>query len=52
MGRLEESVVEAKRALDLDPLDVLLNIHLGWAYLYARRYDDAIEQLNKSIIMF
>jgi eukaryotic-like serine/threonine-protein kinase len=51
MGRLEESVVEAKRALDLDPLDVLLNIHLGWAYLYARRYDDAIEQLKKSISM-
>ena len=39
MGRVEESVTEARRALELDPLDVLLNVHLGWAYLHARRYD-------------
>jgi eukaryotic-like serine/threonine-protein kinase len=51
MGRLEESVAEAKRALELDPLDVLINIHLGWAYLYARRYDEAIEQSRKAINM-
>ena len=50
-GRLEESVAEAKRAVEIDPLDVLLNIHLGWAYLYARKYDEAIAQLQKAIKM-
>jgi eukaryotic-like serine/threonine-protein kinase len=49
MGRTAESIAEARRALDLDPLDVLLNVHLGWAYLYGRNYESAIEQLRKSI---
>ena len=48
VGRADESVAEARRALFLDPLDVLLNLHLGWAYVYARRYDDAIKQLQKT----
>src|SRR5215831_6695727 len=51
MGKIDESVLEAKKALELDPLDVLLNIHLGWAYLYARKYDESIEQLQKAIHM-
>jgi serine/threonine protein kinase/tetratricopeptide (TPR) repeat protein len=50
-GRLEESVSEARVALDLDPLDVLLNVHLGWAYVHARRYDEAITQSLKAIAM-
>jgi tetratricopeptide (TPR) repeat protein len=51
MGRVEESVTQAKLALALDPLDVLLNVHLGWAYLHARRYDEAIAQLLKAVAM-
>ena len=51
MGRFEESVAEARRALALDPLDVLLNVHLSWAYLHARRYDEAITQGLKAIAM-
>jgi serine/threonine protein kinase len=38
-------------ALELDPLDVLLNVHLGWAYLQARRYDESIAQSLKAIAM-
>lgn len=51
MGRIKESLSEAKRALELDPLDVLLNIHLAFANLYAREYDAAIEQSRKAIGM-
>jgi eukaryotic-like serine/threonine-protein kinase len=51
MGRIEESVSEAKKALELDPLDVLLNVHLAWAYLNARKYDESIEQSQKAIGM-
>jgi len=51
VGRVEESVSEARVALQLDPLDVLLNVHLGWAYLHARRYDEAIAQSIKAIAM-
>jgi tetratricopeptide (TPR) repeat protein len=51
MGRSEESVREARLALDLDPLDVLLNVHLGWAYLHSRRLDEAIAQSRKAVAM-
>ncbi len=47
MGRNEESLKEAKKALSLDPLDDVLNAHLGWAYIFAREYDNSILQCKK-----
>lgn len=46
MGRTEESLTESRRALELDPVDSIMNVHLGWHYLCARQYDRAIEQLR------
>jgi eukaryotic-like serine/threonine-protein kinase len=51
MGRGEESLAESKRALELAPLDLVINVHLGWHYLYARQYDQAIEQIEKTAEM-
>jgi eukaryotic-like serine/threonine-protein kinase len=51
MGRVQESLAESLRALDLDPLDLPITTHLGWHYLYAREYDRAIEQLRKALDM-
>ena len=51
MGRVDESVNEARLALALDPLDVLLNVHLAWAYLHARRYDESMQQSLKAVAM-
>jgi serine/threonine-protein kinase len=51
MGRVDESVIEARLALELDPRDVLLNAHMAWAYLHARRYDEAIQQSLKAVAM-
>lgn len=48
-GRVEESLAASLRALKLDPLDLTLNAHLGWHFLYARAYDRAAEQLLKTI---
>src|SRR5262249_51407624 len=50
-GRTEESLAESKRALELDPLSLILNGHLGWHYLNAHQYDLAIEQLKKTLEM-
>jgi serine/threonine protein kinase/Tfp pilus assembly protein PilF len=47
-GRTEESLAESKRYLELDPLDLLANGHLAWHYLFARQYDEAIEQCWKT----
>ena len=49
LGRTEESLAESKRALELEPLQLLVGIHLGWHYLYARQYDRAIEQFRKTL---
>ena len=49
MSRTEESLAESKRALRLDRLDLVMNVHLGWHYIYAHQYDLAIEQFRKTL---
>src|SRR3954469_745788 len=44
MGRLDESLVEKRRAEQLDPLSVSTSWDLGRTLYYAGRDDDAIEQ--------
>lgn len=51
MGRTEESLAHSKRNLELDPLSPAANLHFGWYYLFARQYDQAIEQLQKTLKM-
>ena len=48
VGRSSESLAESLRALELDPLSLVLNAHLAWHYLYARQYDQAIQQCQKT----
>ena len=50
-GRIEESLVQSKRALELSPFDMLMNVHLCWHNLYARQYDQALDQIEKTIEM-
>jgi eukaryotic-like serine/threonine-protein kinase len=50
-GRTRESIVEAKRAVELDPLSLAANMNLGWQYHWARQYDLAVEQLRKTLEM-
>lgn len=49
LGRTEESLNESKRALELDPVDPVINVHLGWNYLYAHQYDLAIGQFLRTL---
>jgi eukaryotic-like serine/threonine-protein kinase len=49
MDRTEESLAESRRALECDPLGLVLNMHLGWHHIYSRRYDRAVEQLLKTL---
>jgi len=48
-GRQEEALVESKRALNLDQLSAIMNVHLGWHYIYARQYDLALVQLRNAL---
>jgi tetratricopeptide (TPR) repeat protein len=51
LGRFEESRVELKKAQELDPLSLLINTTLGRELYFARQYDTAIEQLQKTLQM-
>lgn len=51
MGRANESLAQMTRARDLDPLSISMNFSLGWRLYLARKYDQAIEQLQNTLEM-
>ena len=48
-GRPLEALAESKQALSLDQLNPAVNVHLGWHYIYTRRYDLALAQLRQAL---
>jgi serine/threonine-protein kinase len=48
-GRLEQAIASARRAVELASLSIPSNSGLGGSLFYARHYDQAIEQLQKTI---
>jgi TolB-like protein/Tfp pilus assembly protein PilF len=48
-GRHEEGIREVRRAQELDPLSLIINTEVGWAYYFARQYDKAIKQYRAAI---
>ena len=51
LGRTDEALAEARRAMELSPSDTVMNEHMGWTYLMARDYDRAIQSARKAIEM-
>jgi TolB-like protein/Flp pilus assembly protein TadD len=49
VGQTEREVAEMKRAVELDPLSLIINSNLGVAYIHASRLDEAIAQLRKTV---
>jgi len=49
LGRFEEAITEGKRAVELDPLSPIINADLGTTFYYARRYDESVAQLRKTL---
>lgn len=45
-GQFDGSVAEARRARELDPLSLVISHDLGKMLFYARRYDEAVQQLH------
>ena len=52
LGRHEEAIAEMETARQLDPLSAPIDSFPGRTYLWARRYDDALAHLQKSIQRF
>jgi TolB-like protein/DNA-binding winged helix-turn-helix (wHTH) protein/Tfp pilus assembly protein PilF len=51
LGRHEEAIAELKRARELDPLSLIINTDLGYAYYLSRQYDSAFAQYQKVLEM-
>ena len=49
LGRHDAAIEQARTALALDPLSLIINVVVGWAFFYARRFDDAIESLHETL---
>ena len=48
IGQNERELTELKRAVELDPLSLVINSNLGFAYIHLGRLDEAIAQLRKT----
>jgi serine/threonine protein kinase/Tfp pilus assembly protein PilF len=51
MGRPEEALAEIQLAQEFDPLSLVINCDVGIRYYFARQYDQAIEQYQKTLEM-
>jgi len=49
LGRHEEAFAQISRAVELDPLSLVMNRNLGQHFRHSRRYDEAITQLKKTL---
>jgi TolB-like protein/DNA-binding winged helix-turn-helix (wHTH) protein/Flp pilus assembly protein TadD len=47
MGRFDEAQAQIRKARDLDPLSLVINCNVAWAYHLARKDDLALEELLK-----
>jgi TolB-like protein/DNA-binding winged helix-turn-helix (wHTH) protein len=51
-GRHDEAIAGMKKAIALDPFSPRIQSFLGRTYIWARRYDDALAQLQKTAQTF
>jgi len=49
--RFDESIVEIKRAQELDPRSIMINTCVGWPYYHMRQYDQAIEEFQNALLI-
>jgi serine/threonine protein kinase/Tfp pilus assembly protein PilF len=49
MGRHGEASARIKNGQELDPLSLIINVAVGWAFYLGRRYDEGIEQLRRAV---
>lgn len=50
-GQHQKAITACLRAQEADPLSLFATVSLGWAYYFARDYDEAIAQQRKALEM-
>ncbi len=51
VGRIEEAIAETQQALSLDPLSILVRVHLGFLFYLQRQYEHSVAQFRKVLEM-
>ncbi|HWE51497.1 MAG TPA: protein kinase [Bryobacteraceae bacterium] len=51
VGRIDEAVAETQNALSLDPLSILIRVHLAFLFYLQRQYEHSIAQFRKVLEM-
>src|SRR5205814_8319421 len=49
LGHFDQAIAEGKRALELDPISVIINADYAWAYSCAHRLDEAEARARKTL---
>jgi serine/threonine-protein kinase len=49
VGRTDEAITYTNQGVEKDMANLFLNAELGWAYLWARQYDAALSQFEKTL---
>jgi eukaryotic-like serine/threonine-protein kinase len=49
MGRHADAIARMKNSQELDPLSLIISVAIGWAFYMAQRYDEAIDQLQRTV---
>jgi TolB-like protein len=51
VGRVDESLAESRKLIELDPLDLINNVHLSWHHYMAREFPAAISEAQHTLAM-
>ncbi|HYR28598.1 MAG TPA: protein kinase, partial [Thermoanaerobaculia bacterium] len=48
-GRFGEAIEQNTKAADLDPLSLIIGVHAGWPFYFARDFESAIRRFRKTL---
>ncbi|HEX7809161.1 MAG TPA: tetratricopeptide repeat protein, partial [Thermoanaerobaculia bacterium] len=48
-GRFSEAIEQVNKAADLDPLSLIIAVHAGWPFYFARDYESGIRRFRKAL---
>ena len=51
VGRVDESLAESRKLIELDPFDLINNVHLSWHHYMAREFPAAIGEAQRTLAM-
>jgi TolB-like protein/tetratricopeptide (TPR) repeat protein len=51
LGRTDESLAESRTLIELDPFDLINNVHMSWHHYMARDFSTAVREAQRTLLM-